>query len=199
MTLALVGGEWSASRAGRFTPRERTLGTCWIGGWVGPRTGLDDVYTMLRSRKEGPWIRGEMELESPYILPAVDLYSSPIWPIPTVPKRLSLKKVITWLCLPTFLWADWLVMGGECRETRWGGKRNSTIDMWRGPRSFFQSAQYRWRRILSFVIRSFHARPSCALYEPQWAPVEIRKFLKRTIFWDITSCGPLKIKRFGGI
>jgi hypothetical protein len=25
----------------RFTPGERALGTHWIGGWVGPRAGLD--------------------------------------------------------------------------------------------------------------------------------------------------------------
>jgi hypothetical protein len=43
LTSALVGGEWSASRPCRFTPGERTLGTHWIGGWVGPRAGLDDV------------------------------------------------------------------------------------------------------------------------------------------------------------
>jgi hypothetical protein len=41
LTSALDGGEWSASRPGRFTPRERAAGTHWIGGWVGPRTGLD--------------------------------------------------------------------------------------------------------------------------------------------------------------
>jgi hypothetical protein len=40
---ALVGGEWSASRPGRFTPEERAPGTQWIGGWVGPRAGLDDM------------------------------------------------------------------------------------------------------------------------------------------------------------
>jgi hypothetical protein len=40
LTLALVGGERSASRPDHFTPVERTLGTHWIGGWVGPRTGL---------------------------------------------------------------------------------------------------------------------------------------------------------------
>jgi hypothetical protein len=39
----LVGGEWSASRPGRYTPGERAPGSHWIGGWVGPRTGLDDV------------------------------------------------------------------------------------------------------------------------------------------------------------
>jgi hypothetical protein len=43
LTLALVGGEWSISRPGRFTPGERALDAHWIGGRVGPRTGLDDV------------------------------------------------------------------------------------------------------------------------------------------------------------
>jgi hypothetical protein len=38
LTLALVECEWSASHLGRFTP-----GSHWIGGWVGPRTGLGDV------------------------------------------------------------------------------------------------------------------------------------------------------------
>jgi hypothetical protein len=36
LTSALDGGEWSASRSCRFTPS-----TNWIGGWVGPRAGLD--------------------------------------------------------------------------------------------------------------------------------------------------------------
>jgi hypothetical protein len=40
-TSALAGA--SASRPCRFTPGERTPGTHWIGGWVGPRAGLDDV------------------------------------------------------------------------------------------------------------------------------------------------------------
>jgi hypothetical protein len=40
---ALAVGEWSASRHGRFTPGEKVPGTHWIGGWVGPRAGLDDV------------------------------------------------------------------------------------------------------------------------------------------------------------
>jgi hypothetical protein len=41
LTSALVGGEWSASRPCRFTPEERAPGTHWIGGWVGPRAGLE--------------------------------------------------------------------------------------------------------------------------------------------------------------
>jgi hypothetical protein len=41
--LGTVGGEWSDSRPVRFTPRERAACTHWIGGWVGPRVGLDAV------------------------------------------------------------------------------------------------------------------------------------------------------------
>jgi hypothetical protein len=43
LTSALPGGEWSALHPRRFNPGERTPGTYWIGVWVGPRTGLDDV------------------------------------------------------------------------------------------------------------------------------------------------------------
>jgi len=41
LTSALDGGEWSASRSGRFTQRVRAPGIHWIGGWVGPRAVLD--------------------------------------------------------------------------------------------------------------------------------------------------------------
>jgi hypothetical protein len=37
------GGEWSASRPGRFTTRERAPSTHCTGGWVGPRAVLDTV------------------------------------------------------------------------------------------------------------------------------------------------------------
>jgi hypothetical protein len=40
---ALVGGEWSASRSGQFTPEERAQNTHWVGGWVGPSEGLGYV------------------------------------------------------------------------------------------------------------------------------------------------------------
>jgi hypothetical protein len=43
LTSAVVGGEWSVSRHGRFTPWERVPGTHWIGGWVDPRAGLDHL------------------------------------------------------------------------------------------------------------------------------------------------------------
>jgi hypothetical protein len=40
LTSALVG-EWLASHPGCFTPGENAFGTHCIGGWVGPRAGLD--------------------------------------------------------------------------------------------------------------------------------------------------------------
>jgi len=43
LTSTLDGGDWSASRLGRFYPRERVLSTYWMGGSVGPRAGLDAV------------------------------------------------------------------------------------------------------------------------------------------------------------
>jgi hypothetical protein len=54
LTSALDGGEWSASRPGRFTPKERTPGTHWKGGWVGPRAVLDAVVKrkILSLRRE---------------------------------------------------------------------------------------------------------------------------------------------------
>jgi hypothetical protein len=41
LTLALDGGEWSASRPRPLYPRERAPRTHWIRGWVGSRAGLD--------------------------------------------------------------------------------------------------------------------------------------------------------------
>jgi hypothetical protein len=43
LTSALFGGEWPVSRLGLFTPGEIAPDTLWIGGWVGPRAGLEDV------------------------------------------------------------------------------------------------------------------------------------------------------------
>jgi hypothetical protein len=43
LTSALVGGYWPAPRSCRFTTGERAPSTHWIGSWVGPRAGLDEV------------------------------------------------------------------------------------------------------------------------------------------------------------
>jgi hypothetical protein len=52
LTSTLAGREWLASRPRRFTPED------WIGGWVDPRAGLDDV-----KKKKFLTLR-ELELQS---------------------------------------------------------------------------------------------------------------------------------------
>jgi hypothetical protein len=37
----------------RFSPRERAPGTHWIGGWVGHRTGVDDMEERKMSTLPG--------------------------------------------------------------------------------------------------------------------------------------------------
>jgi hypothetical protein len=51
LTLALDGGKWSASSLSHFTPRERDPDIQWIGGWLGPRAGLD---TMVKRKIPSP-------------------------------------------------------------------------------------------------------------------------------------------------
>jgi len=43
------GGEWSASRLGRFISGERVLITYWTGGWVVPRVSLEAVVKRKNS------------------------------------------------------------------------------------------------------------------------------------------------------
>jgi hypothetical protein len=43
LTSAIVGGEWSTSCPGRFTPGDRAPGNHWRGGWVDLRAGLDEL------------------------------------------------------------------------------------------------------------------------------------------------------------
>jgi hypothetical protein len=44
-----AGGQWSASRTDRFNPGERAACTLWVGSRVDPRSGLDDLETVLVS------------------------------------------------------------------------------------------------------------------------------------------------------
>jgi hypothetical protein len=43
LTLALVGGELSASSSCSFFHREKGPGIHCVGGWVSPRAGLNEV------------------------------------------------------------------------------------------------------------------------------------------------------------
>jgi hypothetical protein len=43
LTSALDESEWSASLLSHLSLGEKASGTYWVGGWVRPGTGLDDV------------------------------------------------------------------------------------------------------------------------------------------------------------
>jgi hypothetical protein len=68
LTSALAGDEWSASRPGSFTPC-----THWIGGWVNPKAGLDDL------KKRTFWTLPRLELRPlgrPARIPAPTVYTA---------------------------------------------------------------------------------------------------------------------------
>jgi hypothetical protein len=70
LTSALDGGEWSASRLGRFISRERAPGTHWIGGWVGSRAVLDAVV-----KRKIPSARRELNRRTPIVQPVAQRYT----------------------------------------------------------------------------------------------------------------------------
>jgi hypothetical protein len=67
---ALDGGEWSASRPGHFTPREKAPGIQWIGGWVGPRAVL---HTVVKRKISSP--RQESNPSTPIVQPVAQRYT----------------------------------------------------------------------------------------------------------------------------
>jgi hypothetical protein len=70
LTSALDGGEWSASRPGRFTSSERSPGTYWIGCWLGPRTVLNAVV-----KRKIPSPRRESNSRTPIVQPVAQRYT----------------------------------------------------------------------------------------------------------------------------
>jgi hypothetical protein len=62
LTSALDGGEWSDSRPGCFSPRQRAPGTHWVGGWVGSRLALDVV---VKRKIPSPYRNSDHRSSSP--------------------------------------------------------------------------------------------------------------------------------------
>jgi hypothetical protein len=100
LTSVLDGGEWSASRPGRFTSRERAPGTHWIGGCVGPRAVLDAVV-----KRKFPSPRRESNPRTPIDFPGTH-FNIILSPMPKSSKRcLRFRFSIpnTWFILVTFV------------------------------------------------------------------------------------------------
>jgi hypothetical protein len=79
LTSTLDGGEWSYSRPGHFTPRERASGTHWIGRWVGPRAVLDAVV-----KRKSPSPSRESNTRTPIVQPEAQRYTD--WAIKALNK-----------------------------------------------------------------------------------------------------------------
>jgi hypothetical protein len=79
LTSALDGGEWSASRPGRFTLRESAPGTYWRGGWVGLTAILEAVV-----KRKIPSPRRELNPRTPIGQPLAQRYTD--WAIELKPK-----------------------------------------------------------------------------------------------------------------
>jgi hypothetical protein len=80
LTSALDGCEWSSSRPGRFTSRERAPGTHWIGSWVDPRAVPDAVV-----KRNIPSPRRESNPRTPIVQPVAQRYTD--WAITALEKK----------------------------------------------------------------------------------------------------------------
>jgi hypothetical protein len=87
LTLALDGGECSASHPGRFTPTERSPGTHRKGGWVGPRAVLDAVV-----KRKIPSPRRESNPRTPIVQPVAQRYTD--WAIMALIQQRSGKNKV---------------------------------------------------------------------------------------------------------
>jgi hypothetical protein len=97
LTSPLLRGEWSASRPCRFTRWERAPGTHWMGGWVGPRVGLDDV-----EKREFLTIPG-LELRDPLVVqPVASRYTDYAIPAPYI----TMVRQLNMICIAQSL-HDW--------------------------------------------------------------------------------------------
>jgi hypothetical protein len=85
LTSAVDGGEWSASRSGHFTPKERGRGTHSIGGWVGPRAVLDAMV-----KRKIPRLRRKSNSRTPIVHPAAQRYTD--WAIRLINDAISLQR-----------------------------------------------------------------------------------------------------------
>jgi len=52
----LDGGGWSASSFSYILPGERALGSYWVGGWLGPRVGVNTAVTMRNPSRESSFV-----------------------------------------------------------------------------------------------------------------------------------------------
>jgi hypothetical protein len=106
LTTALDGGEWSASRPGRFTPRDIAPGTHWKGGWIGPRAV---PVAVVKRKISSP--RRESNHRTPIVQPVARRYTD--WAI-TV--NIKITKVELEQRPAVFTPSNGITVLGSCRS-----------------------------------------------------------------------------------
>jgi hypothetical protein len=161
---ALVGGEWSASGPGEIAP-----GTHWIGGWVGPRTGLYDV-----------------EKRKFLTLPGLDH-----------PGRSQSLYRLWHVVTSVSHWNSFIAYTALCQQvrdiqlacpSRDGKKRVGNFDI------SAVALLFTWRGYLLQLTASPEGKFS-ALRFFSWTYTASLRFSQRCSweFWDITLCSPLRL------
>jgi hypothetical protein len=95
-----LGTRWgwvvSITHRPRFTPRERTPGTHWTGGWVGPTAGMDtEARGKLLCHRRGS------NLDRPVIQPVIRHYTAWANPAPIILEyHFNNYLIITHIVLP---------------------------------------------------------------------------------------------------
>jgi hypothetical protein len=110
LTSARDGGEWSASRPGRFTSRERAPGSHWIGGWVGARAVLDTAVV----KRNIPTFRRESNPRTPIVQSVAQHYTD--WAITALREpRIARFEVFSAVFFQVVCWAVTLFVVGYRR------------------------------------------------------------------------------------
>jgi hypothetical protein len=123
LTSILVGGEWPASRLGRFTYGERAPNTHWIGGW-----SYFVFLVIIRNRNDK-----ENDLSKPKFV--VTARGSTFWSPRGQPQllfRLWLNDTMIenwWLFVRQTLFSSSRQYPGICLE--WLGQTMKTLSWWR--------------------------------------------------------------------
>jgi hypothetical protein len=99
LTSALDGGEWSASRPNRFTPRERVTGIHWTGGWVGSRAVLETVV-----KRKFPSPRWESNPRASIIQSVAQRYTD--WAITAPVLRVLIFMFFVWIWGSIPFWTE---------------------------------------------------------------------------------------------
>jgi hypothetical protein len=162
LTSALDGGEWSASRLGRFTPRERAPDTLWIWDWMGPRTVLDEI---VKAKIPSPYRKSNPR--TPIVQPVFQHYTD--WAITgsgcgcIAPRILELgtrwRSVVSFIPPPLYpqgksSWypLDTRLGGPQSRSERGGEEKNSQLLPGLEPPIFQLVAQSRTTKLSRLLL-----------------------------------------------